>query len=64
MIDTMNSQGDASVRKREAMIFSDSRACLIQVDDFKVFKAKSEGYQILNKKDSFPSCSYSKEDIS
>ncbi len=37
---------------------------MIQIDDFKVFKAKNDGYQILNKKDSFPGCSYSKDDIS
>ncbi len=37
---------------------------MIQIDDQKAFQAKNEGFQILNKRDGFPGCSYSKDDIS
>ena len=60
----MQKKETAGKKKNDAVILSDTRAFVIQANDLKVYKAKQETYQILNKKDSFPGCSYSKEDIS
>jgi hypothetical protein len=64
VIDIMQKKETAGKKKNDAVILSDTRAFVIQANDLKVFKAKQETYQILNKKDAFPGCSYSKEDIS
>ena len=64
VIDILQKKETAGKKKNDAVILSDTRAFVIQANDLKVYKAKQETYQILNKKDSFPGCSYSKEDIS